>query len=150
MAFVEQGREQGVLRHLPGHCCIIFPYLELHWGWLGSFWLPEGPLPSHPTLPFWRQECPLLAGTLGKGKVWAPGGPELLSLVFQPSPASKFIQGYLGAVISAVSIAVSKPPNPPTPASQARPCLRVRPRQGVWETGFCGRAIRTGFRGREE
>lgn len=27
--------------------------------------------------------------------------------VFQPSPASKFIQGYLGAVISAVSIAVS-------------------------------------------
>lgn len=58
----------------------------------------------------------MLAGTLGKGKVWAPSGPELLSLAFQPSPASKFIQGYLGAVISAVSIAVSKPPPAPHPS----------------------------------
>lgn len=33
--------------------------------------------------------------------------------VFQPSPASKFIQGYLGAVISAVSIAVSTAPVSP-------------------------------------
>lgn len=88
----------------------------------------------------------MLAGTLGRGKVWAPSGPELLSVVFQPSPASKFIQGYLGAVISAVSIAVSKPP-PPTPASRDRPCLRVRPKQEAWKTGFWGRASRTGFLG---
>lgn len=58
--------------------------------------------------------------------------------VFQPSPASKFIQGYLGAVISAVSIAVSTVPDSPHFLSVlllfgcptrilSQTCLRVRP-----------------------
>lgn len=41
-------------------------------------------------------------------ELWIPSVSTFLR-VFQPSPASKFIQGYLGAVISAVSIAVSNP-----------------------------------------
>ena len=72
------------------------------------------------------------------------GHPGVLKFcIFQPSPASKFIQGYLGAVISAVSIAVSSPhPAPSTPpccsaavppASRARPCLRVRAGQAARE-----------------
>lgn len=71
------------------------------------------------------------------------GHPGVLKFcIFQPSPASKFIQGYLGAVISAVSIAVSSSHPPPSatccsvavpPASQARHCLGVRAGQAVWE-----------------
>ena len=84
----------------------------------------------------------LVAGAICKGGSF--GHPGVLKFcIFQPSPASKFIQGYLGAVISAVSIAVSNPHPPPStppccsvadpPASRARPCLQVRAGQAVWE-----------------
>ncbi|KAJ8781351.1 hypothetical protein J1605_011335 [Eschrichtius robustus] len=45
----------------------------------------------------------------------------------KPSPASKFIQGYLGAVISAVSIAVSNPTLPAPWASSPSCCSVTAP-----------------------
>lgn len=69
---------------------------------------------------------------------------------FQPSPASKFIQGYLGAVISAVSIAVSNSVPTSVSCSSGQTCLKSGPGEGVGDRGLCGWATRAGFLGREE
>lgn len=83
--FLEQGRSDTC----PCFVCCASKVAE---GGLGSFSFPGGVLLEGQGRPL--------------SFVYSVCLPFCLS-VFQPSPASKFIQGYLGAVISAVSIAVS-------------------------------------------
>lgn len=78
------------------------------------------------------------------------GHPGVLKFcIFQPSPASKFIQGYLGAVISAVSIAVSSSHLLLCGCAPSTSGQTLSEGQG-WASSVGGRGVCLGLSGREK